>query len=233
MENFFKRLKYYGIGFGIGLIFVTFAFKNRGCAWYPENRVKNIIFQRILVVSDTELPKMKKLGLTKKTLFTAINEGDIDFGASKKAAHFKVYHMESETQKGKKFTCNITLNEDSFISEVQFGNKSAFKIKNTDTGYGNFMYFPKHKDFVYLDSTETLSCQQKEMKLTDENKLFKQIMHTGKIDFEKSKLMIQPKPEHWIQFKDKKNRIISAKAIWYKEKIEISKFDFEFKSKCK
>ncbi|NBR15611.1 MAG: hypothetical protein EBU01_13700 [Crocinitomicaceae bacterium] len=69
--------------------------------------------------------------------------------------------------------------------------------------------------------------------MTDENKLFKRIMKTGKIDFEKSKLLIQPKPEHWICFKDKKNRLISAKAIWYKEKIEISKFDFEFKSKCK
>jgi hypothetical protein len=174
MDNFFRRLKYYGIGFGIGLIFVVFFFGNRGCAWYPENRVKNTIFNRILVVSDNEMVKLKELGLTKKDLILAINEGDVDFKKSKKNNHFKVYRFTCETKNGKKFNCNVTLNEDSFISEVQFGDKSAFKVKNTKEGLGSFIYFPKEKDFVFMDTTDLILCQQEAIKLVNENKLFDQ-----------------------------------------------------------
>lgn len=233
MDNFFRRLKYYGIGFGIGLIFVVFFFGNRGCAWYPENRVKNTIFNRILVVSDNEMVKLKDLGLTKKDLILAINEGDVDFKKSKKNNHFKVYRFTCETKNGKKFNCNVTLNEDSFISEVQFGDKSAFKVKNTKEGLGSFIYFPKEKDFVFMDTTDLILCQQEAIKLVNENKLFNQIRKTGKLNFEKSNLSIQPKPEHWIQFRDKKNRLIEANAIWYKEKIEINRFVLPFKVDCK
>jgi hypothetical protein len=233
MDNFFRRLKYYGIGFGIGLIFVVFFFGNRGCAWYPENRVKNTIFNRILVVSDNEMVKLKDLGLTKKDLILAINEGDVDFKKSKKNNHFKVYRFTCETKSGKTFNCNVTLNEDSFISEVQFGDKSAFKVKNTKEGLGSFIYFPKEKDFVFMDTTDLILCQQEAIKLVNENKLFNQIRKTGKLNFEKSNLSIQPKPEHWIQFRDKKNRLIEANAIWYKEKIEINRFVLPFKVDCK
>ena len=233
MDNFFRRLKYYGIGFGIGLIFVVFFFGNRGCAWYPENRVKNTIFNRILVVSDNEMVKLKDLGLTKKDLILAINEGDVDFKKSKKNNHFKVYRFTCETKNGKKFNCCVTLNEDSFISEVQFGDKSAFKVKNTKEGLGSFIYFPKEKDFVFMDTTDLILCQQEAIKLVNENKLFNQIRKTGKLNFEKSNLSIQPKPEHWIQFRDKKNRLIEANAIWYKEKIEINRFVLPFKVDCK
>lgn len=232
MDNFFRRLKYYGIGFGIGLIFVVFFFGNRGCAWYPENRVKNTIFNRILVVSDTEMVKLKNLGLTKKDLVLAINEGDVDFKKSKKNNHFKVYRFTCETKSGRNFNCNVTLNEDSFISEVQFGDKSAFKVKNTKEGLGNFIYFPKEKDFVFMDTTDLILCQQEAIKLVNENKLFNQIRKTGKLNFEKSNLSIQPKPEHLIQFRDKKNRLIEANAIWYKEKIEINRFVLPFKVDC-
>jgi hypothetical protein len=177
--------------------------------------------------------KLKDLGLTKKDLILAINEGDVDFKKSKKNNHFKVYRFTCETKSGKTFNCNVTLNEDSFISEVQFGDKSAFKVKNTKEGLGSFIYFPKEKDFVFMDTTDLILCQQEAIKLVNENKLFNQIRKTGKLNFEKSNLSIQPKPEHWIQFRDKKNRLIEANAIWYKEKIEINRFVLPFKVDCK
>jgi len=233
MENFFRRLKYYGIGFGIGLVFVVFFFGNRGCAWYPKNRVKNTIFNRILVLSDSEIIKLKDLGLSRKGLVIALNEGGVDFKKSKINNTFKVYHFDCETENNRKFQCNITLNEDSFISEVQIGNKSAFKVQNTKKGLGNFIYFPKEKDFVFMDTTDLILCQQEAIYLVNENNLFNQIRKTGKLNFEKSNLSTQPKPEHWIQFRDKKNRLIEANAIWYKEKIEINRFVLPFKVDCK
>jgi hypothetical protein len=176
--------------------------------------------------------ELKELGLTKKDLILALNEGDVNFKKSKKNNHFKVYRFTCETKIGKKFNCNVTLNEDSFISEVQFGDKSAFKVKNTKEGLGNFIYFPKEKDFVFMDTTDLILCQQEALKLVNEDILFDQIRKTGKLNFEKSNFEIQPKPEHWIQFRDKKNRLIEANAIWYKEKIQINRFILPFKIDC-
>ena len=68
MDSIFRRLKYYGIGFGAGLVFVIFFFQNRGCSWLPDNRVKNSILDRVLVLPETESVQMKKYGLTKKDL---------------------------------------------------------------------------------------------------------------------------------------------------------------------
>jgi hypothetical protein len=184
------------------------------------------------VLSDNELANIKKLGLTKNELIISINSGDVDFKKSKKNNRYKVYHFDCETPRGKKFQCNITLNEDSFVSEVQIGNKNGFKVKNTNKGLGSFIYFPKEKDFVFMDTTDLILCQQEAIKLVNENKLFNQIRKTGKLNFEKSNLEIQPKPEHWIQFRDKKNRLIEANAIWYKEKIQINRFILPFKIDC-
>ena len=83
-----------------------------------------------------------------------------------------------------------------------------------------------------MDTTDLILCQQEAIKLVNENKLFDQIRKTGKLNFEKSNLEIQPKPEHWIQFRDKKNRLIEANAIWYKEKIQINRFILPFKLDC-
>jgi hypothetical protein len=60
MESLWRRLKYYGIGFGIGLVFVIFFFQNRGCSWLPSNRVKNSILDRLVVASDETLEILKK-----------------------------------------------------------------------------------------------------------------------------------------------------------------------------
>ena len=64
MKSWIKRLKFYGIGFGIGLFFVAFFFQNRGCSWLPSNRVKNAILDRLIVVSDETESTMKLKDLT-------------------------------------------------------------------------------------------------------------------------------------------------------------------------
>ena len=83
MDSIFRRLKYYGIGFGAGLVFVIFFFQNRGCSWLPDNRVKNSILDRVLVLPETEAVQMKKFGLTKKDLprakFRFLTPKEVDF----------------------------------------------------------------------------------------------------------------------------------------------------------
>jgi hypothetical protein len=232
MENFWRRLKYYGIGFGIGLIFVIFFFKNKGCAWTPENRVKNAIFERILVIESAEMEELEKLNISKKELIQIIRNSDVDFQKSKKTDRFKVYHFDCQTKKGKKFSALITLGKDSFISEILLKEKNSLKAKNSKQGDGEIIHYPKERNFVFTDTTDLLICQKQAAQLLDNEKLYQQIKKNGTIDFKNSKLEMSPKPEHCIRFKDKKNREIKAYGIWHMDKIEIFRFDLSFKTDC-
>lgn len=233
MEGFFKRLKYYGTGLLIGLIFVTFFMRGRGCSWLPENRLKTSLFERIIVLSEENQKKLSDLNLSEKELVKALIDGDVKFTKSKKNNSFKVYYFDCKTESGKLFSCKATMPQESFISEIIFSNKDAKKIKNTKIGFGKPIYFPKSKDFIYVDTTNLLLCQQEKLNLMNVNKLFERIKKTGSIDFEKSRLNRSPKPEHWISFRGNNNDLISTQSIWYKEKIKIISFGFPGSSSCK
>ena len=224
MDGFFKRLKYYGTGLLIGLIFVTFFMRGRGCSWLPENRLKTSLFERIILLSEENKKKLSDLNLSEKELVKALINGDVKFTKSKKNNSFKVYYFDCKTEAGKLFSCKATMPQESFISEIIFSNEDAKKLKNTKIGYGKPIYFPKSKDFIYVDTTDLLLCQQEQLNLMNVNKLFSRIKKTGYIDFKKSKLNLSPKPEHSISFKDQKGNVITSKSIWYKEKIKIISF---------
>ena len=72
MDNFFRRLKYYGIGFGVGLVFVVFLFQQKGCSWTPGNRVKSAILERIIFVDSLDAAYLKTNHISKKSVRTFI-----------------------------------------------------------------------------------------------------------------------------------------------------------------
>ena len=127
MESWIRRLKFYGVGFGIGLLFVFIFFQNRGCSWLPGNRVKNSILDRLLVVSDETAEILKKRGVNKKELIQFLNDGDVIFGESEKDKDDKVYVIEKD---GKKYL--FTLPFESCIAEVQLGNKASEAKTSTE-----------------------------------------------------------------------------------------------------
>lgn len=227
MDNFLKRLKYYGIGFGIGTIFVVFFFKNRGCAWFPENRVKNMIFSKVLVISDKESENMKKLHLSKKELLAALDQGDVAFTESQKSKETKAYKFDCQTASNKTFSCYLTLNENSFVSEIQFSPKNAQRVSPSSEGFGKVIRYPKNKDLIFVDTTDLLICQQKELGFKDANALFYYVRKNGVIDFEKSKANAEPRPEFVIHTKK-----FDAKGIWFMEKIKIVSFETAKKTSC-
>ena len=70
--TFLRRLVYYLIGFGIGLIMVIFFFQNRGCSWLPENKVKETILRKIIISEKHLLPDIyTKMGLENMVAFDA------------------------------------------------------------------------------------------------------------------------------------------------------------------
>jgi len=233
MENFFRRLKYYGIGFGIGLLFVIFFFKNKGCAWTPENRVKTAIFERLLVLNDENKSVLEKLNLSEKELIQILRKSDINFQKSKKTDRFKVYHFDCKTKSGKDFIALLTLGKESFLSEVLLKEKKTNRATNSIEGTGEIIYFPKERNFLYVDTTDKLNCQKEIIQIRENDQLFQRIRKNGFIDFEKSNLKRSPKPEHCLVFRDKKNREIHAYALWHMDKIEIFRMDLTFDSSCK
>ena len=128
MDGLFKRLKYYGTGLLIGLIFVTFFMRGRGCSWLPENRLKTSLFERIIVLSEENQKKLSDLNLSEKELVKALIDGDVKFTKSKKNNSFKVYYFDCKTESGKLFSCKATMPQESFISEIIFSNKDIKKL---------------------------------------------------------------------------------------------------------
>ena len=232
MESIFKRLKYYGIGFGIGLIFVIFFFQNRGCSWLPDNRVKNSILDRVLVLPDSEKALLEQYKITKKDLCLVLNDGKVLFNESQTKGNPKVYVVEKEIEGNGKMKFYFTLASESFISEIHFSAKNSKNSKNSTKGQGDLISFPLDDNLVFPDSSKLVTCQQDFLKLVNPKDILKSLKKIGQIDFSKSNLLAKPKPEHYLTFKDKKGDKIGCNVIWYKNKLNITRFDIPFENDC-
>jgi len=227
MKTFFERLKIYAIGFGLGMVFVFFFFQNRGCSWLPDNRVKNSILDRVIVLhSEVEL-QLKNKGINQSEIIALLNNGDVDFSLSKKDGLSKIYLVSKDNLK-----LFFTLPNESFISEVRLANVAVKSIKNSTKGSGRFIHFPKDDELVFADTTKLVTCQQQAFGMIENRKILKRLKINGMIDFEKSDLNVKPKALQYLFFSDQKGRKIGASAVWYKNKISIDNFDLPFETDC-
>lgn len=232
MESFVRRLKYYGIGFLIGLVFVTIFFQNRGCSWLPANRVRNAFMDRLIVIPEDQQKTLSKEKISNADILTALTSGDVYFSESIKDKPTKVYKIGIEPEgKGEKILY-FTLPRESFICEVHVNESNAKQVRNTTEGKGRIIHFPKDKDLVFVDTNARTKCQQSALGFKKAEKILERLKRTGTIDFEKSNLLAQPKAEHYIQFKTNKGELIGVKAIWYKSKITISQFESSMLFDC-
>lgn len=232
MDSLLRRLKFYGIGFSIGLVFVLIFFQNRGCSWLPSNRIKNSFLDRVIVLPENEAKTLKKLHLSNKDIINVLNDGEVVFSKSLKKGTSKVYHLEKEFDNKGLLHFFFTLPDESFISEVHISEKSAMQVKNTKVGIGKILHFPKDDNLVFVDSSQVVRCQQTELGLVNPIDILKLMKQNSSIDFSKTDYKATPKAVQYIQFFDKKQQLIGAHAIWYKNKINITDFILPFKSKC-
>lgn len=235
MSTFLSRLKVYAIGFGIGLIFVFFFFKNRGCSWLPDNRVKNSILDRIIVIQEDEAKKLAAKGIDNDEIIELLNDGDVDFKKSKKEGESKIYYVEKDGLK-----VYFTLPQQSIISEVRLANQPVSSIVNSKSGQGKFIHFPKDDNLVFADSTKSVTCRQQAIGMIEAKKILKSIEQNGAIDFTKTDFSLkkrsafidESKALQYIYFNDPKGRRIGAEAVWYKNKLTIVKLDLPFEADC-
>lgn len=230
-STFIKRLKYYGIGLGMGIIIVTFLLPNRSCSWTPSNRVKNMILGRVITVNEIEWKLMSSKGISREDILSVLNDGKVDFTNSKKDGDSKVYVIEKKLADKGNYRFYFTLPNESFISEVKIGEVDAKNVTNTTAGYGRFLSVPKDDYLFYPDSTSKVTCQMHRLNIKDVKQIYKAVQTTGKINFEESNFQAKPKTEHLVEY-IQGNDTVAIQSVWYKNKIFISNFIADKTKEC-
>lgn len=228
MKNFFRRLKYYAFGFGIGLIFVFVFFKNRGCSWLPSNRVKNTLLDRVIVIPETDLLNLEKENITIEDLKEILNDGVVSFNESSKHQNPKIYVIEKEINNTKYNKFYFTLPEESFISELRIEKP----ISNSTKKFGKLLFFPNDENLIFVDSSSFINCQQEKLGLLNPKDILKILKKNGRINFSKSHLNTNPKPEHTLEITLDNNKKVNLNTIWYKNKLNITELNSEVKLDC-
>ncbi len=232
MESFLRRLKYYGIGFSIGLVFVFIFFQNRGCSWLPSNRVKNAFLDRVVVVSEEQYEIFKNKGITDDDITQVLNDGSVNFSQSDTEGEWKVYKLSKELEGKGVVDFFFSLPNESFVSEVFLSSKNVTDVKNSTKGFGRIIHYPNDDHMLFLDSSTIINCKLKELGFKDVDALFKVVKKEGKLDFSKTNFAEKPKAIQYISIFENQNQKFGLKTIWYKNKINVVAIDTDSTSQC-
>jgi len=160
MKTFKERIKFYLIGFGIGIIGVAFIFGQRSCDWLPGNQIKNKIAVKKIVYSDSIKDIMTCANITNDDIYNLLDsDGDVDFSESNPHVENKEYVFYGNDDIKVRFAIHKTFTE---IIAVKSDCKS---IKSNNTK--QTLAIPQRiitsiiesNEFMYYDQAEfQISC---------------------------------------------------------------------------
>lgn len=211
---------------------VVFMFDNKGCSWFPSNRVKDNLFNRMIVVNASSYDKITEQGFKEAEFLKTVQAGSVEFGKSKKQGLDKVYRIDYETPKGKKEHCFMTMGDESFMTEIIFSSKKASQISPTNSDAelpGKILFMPKNEFLFYMDSSSVLTEKMKSIGIKNDKELNRLIRKNGRFNFSRSYLLQHPKPVHCLQFNvsNTSKEMLFVKCIWYKDKIKVYDLSIE------
>ena len=140
--KFIHRLKYFLVGFGIGLIAVFFFFKDRGWDWLPGNRVTKFILTNPMEIDENFLLLLHENNIKTDLLFDVIENGSVLFSESETKERIKNYKLELDTFK---LTILVSF-EDSSSTIINLNNlkdKQSQKIVGTPFYPSDSLFFSK------------------------------------------------------------------------------------------
>lgn len=91
-----RRFKYYGIGFGIGLLLSIILFQGRGCEWLPGNRVKGSVMRSDLYANDSIQCLLDCTKMDSAQFYKWVEESEVNFGKSETKKKPRVYRLEND-----------------------------------------------------------------------------------------------------------------------------------------
>ncbi|HYG52356.1 MAG TPA: DUF4258 domain-containing protein [Flavobacteriales bacterium] len=220
--NFGRRLQYYLIGFGMGLVVCFVMFGQRGCDWTPGNRVLKQIATSQILITDSVKCVMQENGISDDDVFQLLNNGDVIFSESKTHQVPKEYIIENAEGK---FKIRFLVRNDT----VSVIHGVANSKKTTCKGFGSN---PEHI-FTMPGETVKRILKANEISATDtvfnllqargikDGEIYNMI-EGGKIDFIKSMPTLKPHPIYFVTYQnylfkiemaEKKTRILEFKVL--------------------
>ena len=97
--KFIHRLKYFLVGFGIGLILVFFFFKDRGWDWLPGNRITKFILNNPIEIDENLYSSFKENSIDSDLIYDVIENGSVLFSESITKEKIKNYKIELDSFK--------------------------------------------------------------------------------------------------------------------------------------
>lgn len=224
MESFWRRLRYYGFGFGLGLILTFGIFNTRGCSWMPSNRVKDSFEGRIWVMDAVQAQDFfKKNKFTHRSFYQAVQEADVFFSKSKKHGKHKIYVLQIKNAQNKKIDLLAQIVDESLIVDFipNQSNWKRYKKSKVKPHYGQIIRPANQKSFFYFPENSPLKTHFDSLQIRDVNAL-NNLMNKSTFDYLKSDLNASPKPIHVFRINstDKKLKYL-AYCILYKDKGKI------------
>jgi hypothetical protein len=220
MDNFFRRLKYYGIGFGIGLIFVVLLFQQKGCSWTPGNRVKSAILERIIFIDSLDENYIKTHNISPKILRQFIENGTVSFLKSKRNGQEKLYHFHGTLGSDKSFNCLVGYREKSVVVDLDFEHSDIKQYKSLAGFAKPFLYKKKN----WFSGKWNLYELKGMVPSSAPEKFTELFLKNGRLDCSKSTFDVQ-KPTSFLifinEFAKHHKQEYQMRTIWYQEKIEI------------
>lgn len=197
--TFYRRLRYYLIGFGIGIVLSVILFGARGCDWTPGNRVLKQIATSQILISDSVRCVLRDNAIDEDDVFKLLNNGDVIFSESHPQDVPKTYVVEN-TEKHFKILFTVRNDSVSAISGVPGGKQG--KCATADTSWHIFdmpektiKRLLKAKEISASDSVLTVLKTHK----VAEGEIYNMI-GAGKINFEKSTPLSKPHPIYYVEF---------------------------------
>lgn len=228
MDNLWRRLKYYGIGFGIGLLFVVVLFRQKGCSWTPGNRVKSALLERIVFVDSADLGFLSSHAIQAKDLQRFIESATVSFMDSKRHGNEKIYHFTGDLASLKAYSCLIAFREKSVVVDFDFEHQNPKNYVPLKGEAKPFLYprknwFSGKLKLIPLPGMDLKSAPEKFTRL---------FLQRGRLDADRSTFDTNT-PLTYLKYQDTmKIDGINANAIeipenyllktkWFQEKIEV------------
>ena len=225
MESFWRRLRYYGLGFGLGLILTFGIFNTRGCSWMPENRVKEAMNKRLWLIDTQDAQSFyKEHKLDNNKFYRLIQDADISFTKSIRSGRHKVYDLTFTDGNNKEAHCLARMTDESFVVDfIPFVQSvKTLKKRKRTASTARIVHAPKNKNLVYADDSPAIKEHLRSLGINTDIQLQKALLNGG-FDYQKSRLNEEPRPIHVFYFRPtyQSKVFVYATCIWYKDKVKV------------
>lgn len=144
MHSILRRLMYYGVGLGIGLVLVFAMFGTRGCSWLPENRIKSSIFSQVLVLDTNDL----RVRLNNETYIQLLSDGSVNLSLSMRKGEPKAYYFENSKSRNSTEYFQVVFETDAVVSILKPINENQKAKAHINDYWLPIIHVPGDSNFI-------------------------------------------------------------------------------------